>query len=95
MIVIRKKPKHPPEEISIPNTLKALQAEVGGYIESHRVTEDMAIICNEEGRLTSKEPNCRFLGIDWVGTILLVGIKNGDYTDCPLRQSVMEWLHDE
>lgn len=93
MIVIRKKPKQPPEEISIPSTLNALKAEVGGYVESHQLTDDMAIICNEEGKLTLKEPNCRFLGIDWVGTILLVGIKNGGFTDCPSRQQMMEWLH--
>ena len=51
MKAIRKKPGCAPELIDIDNTLKALQAEVDGYIETVTIASDAVVICNEEGRL--------------------------------------------
>lgn len=59
------------------NTLAALQQAVGGYIETVTFCVDAAIVCNEEGRLRGMAPNCSFLGIPFVGPILVVGI-DGD-----------------
>lgn len=49
MKAIRKKPGCAPELVEVDNTLKALQTEVGGYIETVSIA-DVVIICNEEGR---------------------------------------------
>lgn len=44
MKAIRKKPGCAPEIIEVDNTLKALQAEVGGYIETVTIARDAVII---------------------------------------------------
>ena len=50
--VLAVEPGRSPYLKSIPNTLKALQAEVGGYIEAvYPYADPVAIICNEEGKL--------------------------------------------
>ena len=77
MRVIRKDPGRPPELMELENTLAALQQAVGGYIETVTLSVDTAIICNEEGRLRGLPYNCDFLGISFVGPILVVGI-DGD-----------------
>ena len=46
MKAIRKKPGCEPELVEVENTLKALQAEVGGYIEVITQPYDAALICN-------------------------------------------------
>ncbi len=53
MKAIRKKPGCEPELIDIDNTLKALQQEVGGYIEAVTLPYGAALICNEEGRISA------------------------------------------
>ena len=81
MRVIYKAPGCPPEPRDIPNTLEELQATVGGYIETVTLAADAAIICNEEGRLLGLPRNCRFLGLDFVGPILVVGVDEDEFTD--------------
>lgn len=47
-----------PELRSIPHTLQAMQALVGGSIQAvHPFDEPMALICNEEGKLEGLPPN--------------------------------------
>lgn len=82
MKAIRKKPGCEPELIDIDNTLAALQAEVGGYIETVSIA-DVVIICNEEGRLCGLPHNFRFVGVDFVGTILVVGRNKDEFCDVP------------
>ena len=41
----------------IDNTLETFQSIVGGYIETYRLTNDLLIILNEEGKLIELEPN--------------------------------------
>ena len=67
----------------IDNTLGAMQKIVGGYIETVTVFEDLVIICNEEGRLRGLEPNCEICGADFVGPIILAGIKGEEFADVP------------
>ena len=83
MIVLRKKPGEDFTAIEIPNTLPALQAEVGGYIECVALTKDSCIICNEEGLLRGLPFNTNINGNVYVGTILVVGVKGEDFTDVP------------
>lgn len=95
MKAIRKKPGCAPELIDIDNTLKALQAEVGGYIETVTITSDAVIICNEEGRILGLPYNCRFVGVDFVGTILVVGRNKDEFCDVPEADFLMHHLRDE
>ena len=80
ILVIVKRPGEPPElEPLFENTLEAFQRAVGGYIETGTFASDAAIICNEEGRLQQLPYNCKVLGIDFVGTILITGIKGDEF----------------
>ena len=50
--VLRIMPGKAPEEVEIDSGLSALQEQVGGYIEQICAFEDeVAVICNEEGKL--------------------------------------------
>jgi len=81
--VIRKKPGQDPEVIQIDNTLKAMQKEVHGYIESVTIATDTVVICNEEGLLIGMPPNCQFGNHSFVGTILVIGTDGEEFTDIP------------
>ena len=51
-------PGEPPKMVEIQHTLKAMQDLVGGLIEQFIPFEDdVAIICNEEGKYNGMEPN--------------------------------------
>jgi len=76
---------------NISGTLENLQRTVEGYIETVRLTSDMVIICNEEGRLRGLEPNCRIAGIDFVGTIIVAGVNGGEFCDVPCS---MRWFRE-
>ena len=81
--VIRKAPGKLPEMLDVENSLEALQKEVGGYIEAVTIAEDMTILCDEEGRLKGKQLNWAIpkMGLDFVGTILFVGVKGDEFCD--------------
>lgn len=83
MTAIYKAPGCPPEFRDIPDTLEALQEAVGGRIETVTLTTDSCIICNEEGRLQGLPHNVRFLGVDFCGPILIVGIDGDEF--CSLQ----------
>lgn len=51
MKVMVYEPGHPGELRDIDNTLAACQEVVDGYIETVRLTDELLIVCNEEGRL--------------------------------------------
>lgn len=94
MKAIRKKPGCEPELIDIDNTLAALQQEVGGYIETVSIA-DVVIICNEEGRLCGLPYNCRFVVVDFVGTILVIGRDRDEFCDVPEADFLMYHLREE
>ena len=48
---------HKPIEATIRDDLKVLQTLVGGLIEVVQLTNDIDIICNEEGKLLNQKPN--------------------------------------
>lgn len=68
----------------ISDTLENLQRTVGGYIERVTLATDMAIICNEEGRLLGLPHNCRICGVDFVGDLVFVGVNHDEFTDVPI-----------
>lgn len=80
--------KNPSDEgfhqIVVPNDLHVLQQLVDGYIETVTLATDACVICNEEGRCKDLEHNCKYCGVDFVGTILILGIDGDKFTDCPM-----------
>lgn len=85
--------KRPDEEFGhmtwISDTLENLQKTVGGYIETVTLAQDLVVICNEEGRLQGLEPNCTVRGVDFVGTIAVVGVDGDAFADVPIE--LREW----
>lgn len=83
--VFIKEPGKTPRNVWISNTLKSLQFAVGGYIESVTIAENLAVICDEEGRLKFKPYCCDICGVSFVGTIILVGIDGEEFADVPMN----------
>ena len=78
--VIIKRPGQAAEvELLFENTLQAFQEAVGGYIETVTFAADAVLICNGEGRLLGLPYNCNFAGTDFVGTILIAGVRGEDF----------------
>lgn len=82
--VISKRPGCPPRSVWVSNSLENLQRNVGGLIETYTFAADMCVICNEEGRLLGLPYNCTIAGVDFVGDILLVGVKGEEFADLPI-----------
>ena len=86
--------KHPGEKIGhimeIDNTVEGFQEVVGGHFETVTLAEDLVIICDEDGRFKDCPNNCKVLGVDFVGTIMAVGAKGDEFTDCPLGLNTWE-----
>lgn len=87
MIAIKKEPGRRARVVEIENDLKALQQAVGGWIETVTLPNGLCVICDEEGLLKRKSYNTYIGGIDFVGTILIVGVDGENFADVP-----EEWL---
>lgn len=57
-----KNPGEPPAPVELPNELQALQQVVNGPIEAVTITQDLIVLCNEEGRLRGLPDNCEICG---------------------------------
>lgn len=66
MIVLKKEPGKDPVLTDIDNTLEAFQKNVEGYIEAVTLTEELVIVCNEEGRIQSLPYNCTVMNADFL-----------------------------
>lgn len=83
MKALRKRPGEPWEEVELENTLEALQAEVGGYIEAVSLLSDLVLIVNEEGLINDLPFNMSLCGMHLFGTILAVGVDGEEFCDIP------------
>ena len=72
-----------------------MQQEVGGYIEAVTLPYGAAIICNEEGRILGLPDNGRVCGVDFVGTILVVGRNKDEFCDVPEADFLMYHLRED
>jgi len=81
------------EETTIPNTLKALQEAVGGYIETVTLDNGVVLICNEEGKLRDMPYNFtvrrmihNFLPVSnpIFGTVIACGTEGDVFADIPI-----------
>ena len=92
------------EEVTIPNTLKALQETVGGYIETVTLDNGVVLICNEEARLRDMPYNFtlrRMRGVVTVqnaifGTVIACGADEDEFADIPIdfnewKSLLCEW----
>lgn len=77
-------PGRVPRHVNISNTLENLQNTVGGYIETATLTDDLVAICNEEGRLLDLRPCCTLCGVDFVGPVILCGVRGDEFCDVPM-----------
>lgn len=83
MRVLYKGVGEPPNRVELPNSLRALQASVGGRIEAHKFSASAAVVCNAEGAINGMPYNCHFLGVDWYGPVLIVGVNEEEFCDIP------------
>lgn len=81
---IVKEPGKEPEEFIVADDYKELKGIVGGYLESVTVEEGLVVLCDEEGRLKGKPINCWFDGINFRGTIVVLGSKGENFDHCPI-----------
>ena len=79
LVVIKEPGKEPRVEPLFDNTLEAFQKAVGGYIEAVTLSDDVVIICNEEGWLRGLPFNTTVCGYKLAGTILAVGTKGDEF----------------
>lgn len=71
---------------TIVNSLETLQKTVGGWLELVHLDRNgrpeqrrVAILVDEEGYLKQLPFNIRLAGLDIVGTIVISGIRNGEF----------------
>lgn len=90
MKAVYKCPGQAPAVIEVENDLKALQGLVEGYIEVVRFaiqaaasaggeTTYVALIVNEEGLLNGMRFNCNFIGTQYFGPMVFVGVDGEDF----------------
>ena len=70
-----------PRSVWVTNSLANLQNAVGGYIETVTIAEDLVVICNEEGRILGLPHNCEICGVDFVGDIIIAGVRGDEFGD--------------
>jgi len=95
MRVLRRRPGEKFEAVDIPNTLKALQEQVGGPIEAVAITNRTTLIVNENGKLEGLPYNCDICGHRLVGTVLAVWVDGEDFVDNRSDPWFMEYLCKE
>ena len=92
MKVYVKMPGHQPEERDIDGSLSSLQGIVEGYIEVIPLSEDVAMVINEEGKLREMTVNFAFRGDLIVGPVVFVGIDGEEFTNAPSMKRVLDAL---
>ena len=78
----------------IPNDMETFQKYVGGYVEIVRISDRVAILCNEDGKLIGLHDNffCGYPIFDTIkGVVVVVGIEGEEFADVPL--DLAEWTH--
>ncbi len=74
----------------IDGSLGTLQSIVDGYIETMQLSDDLVIVCNEDGRLLNLPTNVQINDVELVGTIIVCRVGDEDFEDVDL--SFDEWM---
>nr|DAL25658.1 MAG TPA_asm: protein of unknown function (DUF3846) [Caudoviricetes sp.] len=77
--VLVKRPGLPLRAEVVENTLRSMQELVGGPIGCVTVTEDLAIVCNEEGRIRGLSPSASLLRTQFFGSVAFVGVRGDEF----------------
>ena len=77
--MIKEPGKAPVVEPLFDNTLEAFQKAVEGYIETYMLSPEITVICNEEGKLKGLPYNLTIGFEDFVGTIIVAGVKGDEF----------------
>ena len=80
MVMIKRPGETPELDPLFDNDLKAFQETVGGCIETFTLTPEIAVICNEEGKLKRLPYNVTISHEDFVGTIIIAGVKEDEFS---------------
>lgn len=90
VFVVIKEPGKPPRKDVIDNRFEAFQEIIGGYYEPIRFSEDVIIICNEDGKRLDLAENSMGL----VGTFLFIGTadEHGEFTDVSSADEICEMM---
>ena len=82
--IIYRQPLHAAREMTVDNTLKAVQELVGGYIETVPLNmPGVILVCNEEGKLRGMKPD-PYPGMpDLVGPGFICGVSGEEFDDVP------------
>lgn len=88
-----------PDEIyghvcNISDSLQNLQKTVGGYIEAVYLTDEVAVLCNEEGLLKNLPFNMKVHNNELHGTIIVVGLEMDEFTDLGITFDDWKYLVD-
>lgn len=83
------------EVTEIENDLWALHQLVGGVIQTVTWTDDVCILCNGEWRILELEKNMKFMGMQFGGPVIFVGVKGDEFaslseTDAKLVLSMIK-----
>lgn len=89
-VVVKRPGELPYVQTNFPNTLKAFQEAVGGYIETVTVAADLVLVVNAEGRILKLPFNSEFLGEPLFGPILAVRVLGDEFAD--MRRSDADWI---
>lgn len=90
--VIIKRTDSKPYSTNISDTIENLEKTVGGPINTVGMTRDIVVICNGEARPGTDPYNCTVRGCDFIGDIIVAGIKGQTFTDLPLDFADMKHL---
>jgi hypothetical protein len=90
MKILVVEPKTAPYVKEVSNSLEELQSIVGGDLQViYPFNDDVALVCNESGKLLKLVTNRVLIGIDGdpfdviVGTFFIVGLGIDDFEDLP------------
>ena len=89
--IVLKKVGKEPEIMNIENTLEAKQELVGGLIQISSVTEEILLVCDEEGKLKNLPPNLLF-DYDYIaGDCFFIG---DDYDNADFKSLTDEQIEE-
>ena len=72
--VLMVRPGEKAEMVEMGDDLKSMQEMVGGYIEEYMPFEDdVALVCNEEGKVMNLPPSRAIYGEDWTMQDVIAG----------------------
>ena len=83
--------------MTIDNSLEAFQDAVCGWIETVKLDSTLVAICNEEGRLMALPHCCTIAGVEFVGPVVIAGIKGDEFADVPISMELFKkvWVDNE